>query len=152
MKFVTYIVLLIATTGCTTRDPRLYGTWKSDRDATMRFNEANAVISDAQIDTYRQIFGRITLEFRPDGTIHYGQDPYIMTAGTNSFSVNEISGTRTYTIIAKDKSSVVIQAPDILDEQKLSHIHFEGTDTFWRYLGEEVILGNIHMREYFRKQ
>ena len=152
MKHITYIVLLIATIGCATRDPRLYGTWKSDRDVTMLYNQANSMLTDSQIDKYRQIFGRITLEFRPDGTIHFEQNPYTMTVGTNSFPVKGISATRPYTIIAKDKSSVVIRAPDILDEQKLSHIHFEGTETFWRYLGSEDMLDNLHMREYFKKQ
>ena len=112
-------------------DPRLYGTWLSDRERTL-----NPFSSDTS-DELSTLFGKLKVTF---------------SESAYTTELDDFVETMPYTVLGIDAHSVVIRddlAPDAdmasLGLSTFTKIHFEGDDAYW--LTTEI--GGY--REYFKR-
>lgn len=90
-------------------ESRLIGTWRSDKEKTLTLWKYKKEISPEARERFEKIFGKFTLRF----------------TATHIFTeFDEINDIVPYSVIAKDKTSVVIAWHE-KEETSLQHIHFE---------------------------
>jgi hypothetical protein len=112
------------------REPRLLGTWKSDRRRTARDIEARADFKPRHKPTLIGMFGHLVLRYTP-------------TRCHSTFR-----GTTTawrYTVVGRNADGVLVigHGADLDGGDALQHIRFEGKDRYWISLGP--------FREFFRR-
>jgi hypothetical protein len=113
-------------------EPRLLGTWKSDRRRTFRFFKPKRGCSPQSLRKFKAIFGKLVIRY------------------TRRKYYTELDGYRdsgAYEIVAADSESVVIRfwSRGVFSEgARLQHIHFEG-DFYW------IAVGGGGLCEFFRK-
>jgi hypothetical protein len=110
-------------------DPRLRGTWKSDRRATFRHYTPSSKVTPKRLERFKSLFGKLV--------IRWGQ----------RFVYTEYNGSKfkdAYRVVASDSVSVVVRGyNEILNEERLTQIFFEKNRYwFWTPWG---------MREFFRR-
>jgi hypothetical protein len=110
-------------------DSRLIGVWRSDARRTRRDLHARRDISVKAQRAIDGILGRLELR--------YTRTRCYSTLDGNTFSAP-------YVVVAKDSSSVAIVSPDVLGEDAISHLHFEGS-MFWIHVGSGMF------REFFKR-
>ena len=149
MKYCWFTVLVLACmcVGCSTSDSRLYGTWKSDREATIDYNRNHTKISDRELQALGQMFGHLIVVYQSGGRSSTTMEAHTITRGTETESFDSLSDKSAYRIVAKDDDSVVIE---LGEDKTILTIHFEGDNMYWIYLGDKDLSGR-HMREYFRR-
>ena len=130
-KFLTFVfaigcvalVLLLARIRSTPQlnDPRLLGTWVSDRERTLE--ALGPPTSDEGQEKLRNLFGKLKVAYT-DTTITTVLDDFVKTMP--------------YTVLGVDDHSVVIRddsPPDpdmaVLEMSSFSKIHFDGVDSYW---------------------
>ncbi len=110
-------------------DPRLIGTWKSDRRRTFRHFKPSSNCSPRSLNKFKAIFGKMV--------IRWGREKFY----------SEFDGfrdTARYETVASDSDSVVVRVPDVLSgEDVLRQIHF-AEDYYWI-----AVSGNMH--EWFKR-
>ncbi len=110
-------------------DPRLLGTWRSDRLRTFRHFRPKPRCRPVMLRKLKALFGRLTVTWEADA-FHTELDGF--------------AGSYPYEVLASDATSVVIAAADAISgERQLRHIHFEG-EFYWLPVGG-------HMTEWFRR-
>jgi hypothetical protein len=80
-------------------DPRLYGTWKSDADATIAEMRKTRPVTDDQEQKLRMLFGKMTVTY---------------TATTVTSDLDGTVETQPYQVVSKDATSVQIKSPSPL--------------------------------------
>jgi hypothetical protein len=116
-------------------EPRLLGTWVSDKERTQEHFPKH--MTEPQKDKLTSLFGKLRVTY------------------TNLTYTTELDGhveTAPYTVLGLDEHSVVIrddsvQIPDldVLEMSTFSKIHFDGSDAYW------VITEIGGLTEYFRR-
>lgn len=116
-------------------DPRLLGTWVSDRERTLELLGPSR--SDESRAKLKNLFGKLKIAYT-DRTITTELDDFIETIP--------------YTVLGVDEHSVVIRddsPPDpdmaVLEMSSFSKIHFDGDDSYW----VTTEIGGI--TEYFKR-
>ena len=111
-------------------DPRLLGTWRSDRRRTFRHFKPKAGCPPQSLRKFRALFGKL-----------------VVTWG-RSVVRTELNGHRwsaRYEVVARDAVSVVVRVWDESGgEDGLQHVHFAG-DYYW------VALAGGSVCEFFRR-
>ena len=111
-------------------DPRLLGTWKSDRRLTFKHYTPSYKTTPAKLKKFKSIFGKLI--------VRWGRQ-YVYTDYEGMKSKDN------YEILGSDSVSVVIRADnDVLNEQRIQQIFFEGDDCYWFWTP-------WGMREFFRR-
>lgn len=99
----------------TLTEPRLLGTWQSDRRRTLRHWKPLSTCPPASHRKFRALFGKLI--------IHWTPKRYRM-------EMDDFRRSGAYTVIARDAGSVVIEVEGWFDERELVQIHFED-DRYW---------------------
>lgn len=99
----------------TLTEPRLLGTWQSDRRRTLRHWKPLSTCPPASHRKFRALFGKLV--------IHWTPKRYRMER-------DDFRRSGAYTVIARDAGSVVIEVEGWFDERELVQIHFED-DRYW---------------------
>lgn len=111
-------------------DRRLVGTWKSDRRMTFREYRPRRPLTPEKLKKLKSLFGKLVIRW-----------------GYRKVET-ELTGYRDkgeYKILGVDSDGVVVQIYcKLYEEERLTHIHFEG-DRYW------ISLGNGGLREYFQR-
>jgi hypothetical protein len=112
------------------RDPRLYGAWQSDANATITEMRKHRTLSATEEKEFRAMFGRkLTYE-----------------AGSVTIEGGDKGGTQPYRVMSKDQDSVVIRMRlpgSDLDEQ--FKVQFADADTHW------LFMERLGLKECFRR-
>ena len=110
-------------------DPRLRGTWRSDRRLTFKHFTPRHGSTPAKLRKFKAVFGKLIVHWQ------------------NGYCNTEFDGAKSrerYEIVASDSVSVVIRYfHDVLGEERLQQIFFED-DYYWFW----TVWG---MREFFRR-
>jgi len=110
-------------------DPRLRGTWHSDRRLTFKHFTPRRGSTPAKLRKFKAIFGKLIVHWK---------DGHLIT------EFDGVKSRETYKIVASDSVSVVIRYfHDIVGEVRLQQIFFED-DHYWFW----TVWG---MREFFRR-
>jgi hypothetical protein len=97
-------------------DSRLIGVWKSDRRRTFPNYKPNPGVSPEKLRRFQLIFVKLV--------VRWGRGRY-WTDFNGDRSVDR------YTVVAKDKCSVVVRSREKFSgEDRLQYIHYEG-DYYW---------------------
>ena len=94
-------------------DPRLIGTWQSDRRRTFRHFKPKAGCRPASLLKLKRLFGKLVIE--------WGRTKY-------TTELDGVRSTARYRVVARDTSSVVVAFADDLTggAEVLRQIHFHG--------------------------
>ena len=110
-------------------DKRLLGKWKSDKRKSLRELRARADVTPEFLALFRNTAGKLTFDYRPKTMVVSG--------------IGDTTKGR-YEVVAADDESVVLQGyHDLLQSNVLTHIFFDGNDSYWVPMGK--------YREWFRR-
>lgn len=134
---ILLLLLLLTQNGDPERmvEPRLVGTWLSDKERTIEHFPEH--MTESQREVLSSLFGKLRVTYT-----------------TTEFTTELDGETETvpYTVLGTDKHSVVIRGDsppnpdlDLLELSTFSKIHFDGPDSYW----VTTEIGGI--TEYFRR-
>jgi len=113
------------------REPRLIGTWVSDKDRTLEY------LADTQKEALGELFGKLKVTY---------------TDKTYTTELDDEREIVPYTVIGQDLHSVVIRDDsepnpdkDIFELSTFTKIQFDGPDSYW------IITAIGGLTEYFRR-
>ena len=133
-------------------DDRLFGTWKSNRSESMKFNSAHAVLERRQTEFLDQILGHLEMSFDAKTFRNYMPDIEIKSKGKSTVFYGT-DKSYAYRVLGSDVDSVSILVEKELGRDRIMHIHFVGERTFWIYSEESSYeLRELNIREYFHRQ
>lgn len=121
MRFTPFIFLLALAAGCTRDDPRLQGTWRSNRDATVsvafqrdpRWTNA----PPERVARFKDMFGHMTITY---------------TKGTMMSDYRGEVGSFAYRVLEKGSNYVVIRSDAPLEKDRDIRIRFvDGDGAYW---------------------
>jgi hypothetical protein len=154
MKISSTLVLAMAffvnlAEGCE-RD--LSGTWKSDSDASMVFNRANAKLQPKTDAFLASLLGHMTLTFTNEELHEVMPDIEVPVSG----NLRPFAGADTrkpYSILFCNASMIIWSAKQSFGEgDEATTFNFIDAETFWIYTGSsKPKLPDLHAREYFRR-
>lgn len=125
------VVLVMQMAKARRSDPRLFGTWKSDADATIADMKTRRPVTDEGEQGLRKIFGKAKFTY---------------TAETITTDFDGKVESQSYQVVGKDADSVTIKALSPLTKQdETFRITFVGNDTYW------VDIPGGKLRECFRR-
>lgn len=130
----------------------LSGVWKSDADASMSFNRANAKLQSKTDAFLAALLGHLTLTFAGHELHEVMPDIEVPVAGQSKpFSGSDKR--KPYKILFCSASMIVWSAKRSFAEgEEATTFNFVDADTFWVYAGStEPGLPDLHTREYFRR-
>jgi hypothetical protein len=134
---VVSVALLLA--GCTHRDARLEGRWKSNRALTA-----------ATIDTWKPRSGPLTPQKRAALAGLFGKLVVTYHRGTVTCEMQSSNGrppyrnTSSYRIVASDDDSLAyVSTSPLTEKPEINHVYFDGPNRYWIYLHR------TSMKEYF---
>jgi hypothetical protein len=111
-------------------DPRLLGTWRSDRRRTFKHFKPKANCPPRSIRKLKALFGKLVVKW-DRGLFHTELDGHCTSTP--------------YVVLGSDSVSVVIRSKhSLFGEERLQHIHFEG-DCYW------IALPGGQLCEFFRR-
>ena len=151
MRYVYVITLLgfVLASGCTSDDPRLHGTWKSDAELSMTWNRIHANLTDKQDSGLSQMFGHMTDTCAPGGKGIIVMEPYKLIVSTNIQTMSGFTNSYTYKVIKRTKDTVVVKITSGIMNEHVVTAHFEGPDTYWLHLNPDK--PEKSAREYFKR-
>jgi hypothetical protein len=128
------VVLIMQVAKSRRTDPRLFGTWKSDADATIaEMKKTRTLADDAEHKLKTVLFGKMKIT-------------YTATTVTTDFEGTVES--QSYKVVGKDADSVSIKAwSPLTQKDETFRIRFDGPDTYW--VEADVPTGKF--RECFRR-
>ena len=130
------LLLCLCVAGCSSlQEPRLIGTWQSDKDATLEILTAYRDLSKLKPEQrtfLENIFGKLLLTY-DKRTVHA------------KFDTLEV--TYNYQVVARNEICAVIESADLLREGQTSFeiVRFEGDDRI------VVLLQDFNFPEVFRR-
>jgi hypothetical protein len=107
-------------------DSRLIGTWRSDREMTMKYRKFDDNVSPETRERFAQIFGKLTWRF---------------TASEFFYANGDLQFSEPYRVVDKDYHSVVVSLQGH-DAARLLYVQFEG---------DYIISAAGHSVEYFKR-
>lgn len=144
----TIIFLLVAT--IVHAAPDIEGKWKSDKDASMQFNQQHAILSPNQENFISQMLGHMIVEFKDGVATLTMPDINIQKDGRKTeYSGFEKRGR--YVIMGEDEDSVVLKLHAAEGAATLIVYHFVSEDQIWVYVPSASDAIALHIREYFTR-
>jgi hypothetical protein len=154
MKILTKLILLIAIglISINAHAVSIDGTWKSDAESTIAFNQANAKLTVKQNRFFSELLGKLTITFK-DGIEYSSMPSTMVTVKGEKQNFEGFNRQDKYKIIAQDQNTVVLEIIDDKGKKEISLLKFENEDKFWIYLPiSSSIWSQLHIREYFVRQ
>jgi hypothetical protein len=125
------VVLVMQMSKSRRSDPRLFGTWQSDADATIADMKKGRPITDQGEQGLRRVFGKAKITY---------------TADTMTTDFEGKVESQSYEVVAKDADAVTIKAWSPVSKKDESfRITFVGNNTYW------VDVPSGKARECFRR-
>ncbi|AVP99459.1 hypothetical protein C7S18_20805 [Ahniella affigens] len=163
MRVLVSAMLLVLASGtlaakcpCT---KRLLGTWQSDREQTMAYNEANAKLSRKQTRFMAELLGTLTLTYTKSDVVVRMPDSWVTGrdgkkkpfAAFEDRSKYEIVHCDPYMVITR--TVLVTDATDDADSDPLVNVlNMVDDEHYWVYQGQtDPTRPDLHSREYFKK-
>ena len=121
MRFTPFVLALALLAGCAHDDPRLQGTWRSNRDATVaaafqrdpRWTNA----PPEKVERFRDMFGHMTITY---------------TKGTMTSDYRGEVSSFPYRVVESGSNFVVIRSDAPLDKDRDIRIRFvDGDSGYW---------------------
>jgi hypothetical protein len=123
----TLLVCVALLSSCASRDHRLEGSWKSNKQLTVATIHFRKPVPKSKRARLENIFGKLVVKY--DRTHLAAELP-----PTNGYPLWQFRSR--YRIVASDEDSLAcISVNPITGKKEISHIHFEGPDRYWEYLG-----------------
>ena len=112
------VVLIMQVAKSRHSDPRLFGTWKSDADATVAEIKKTRTPTDEQEQKLKtMLFGKMKITY---------------TANTVTTDFDGTVESQSYQVVRKDADSVTLKAwSPLTKKDETFRIRFVGTDTYW---------------------
>ena len=112
--------------GCASTDPRLIGSWKSNKKLTVASLRYPKPIAAAKRARFESLFGKMVVTY--DRTHVTLETP--PTPGQPAWRDRS-----RYRVVASDQNSVALVSTNPLTgEREISHVHFDSPDRYWLYL------------------
>jgi hypothetical protein len=112
------VILLMQMAKSRRSDPRLFGTWKSDADATVAEMKKRRTLTDEQEQKLK--------------TMIFGKSKITYTADTITTDFDCKVESQSYHVVSKDADSVTIKAwSPLTKKDEIFRIRFVGSDTYW---------------------
>lgn len=125
------------------------GKWMSSKELTLEFNVKNAILEDRQRYFFDQLMGHMTIEFQ-NGVLKLEMPTIEMLSDSEKEIFEGFSEESTYSVIGRDKNTVVIKTQDTDGSDLIVTYHFDDEDTMWIYVaGQSSLFPNLNIREYF---
>ncbi len=150
MKIISAIIACLLGAGAALAAPDIEGRWKSDKEASMAFNQQNSILSAQQTNYISQMLGNMTVEF-DDGNARLTM-PAIRIQKDGKFT--EYAGFEEkgrYVIIGEDEDTIVLKLHGANGAATLMVYHFVSEDQMWVYVPSASESIDLHIREYFRR-
>ena len=142
-------------------DSKIWGTWKSDKEATLEYIAENTKCSAYRMRYFKAFYGNSEITFNKDGAGSIKIAPYeLPLEDGQSLELPASSMDFTYEILEETEVQVVTKlsfspTADLAGMDELfranpcSIAYFPDKDTFWAYASNGFI--DIHTREYFSR-
>lgn len=130
---------------------RLIGTWRSDRELSLRFAEKHTALESGQADFLRGVLGKLELTFEPS------RMRYRMPAvdAPVQGEIRHFGGSDwkyDYEVLGTDSDSTAIIVRFLYGKDRIWHVHFTADDEFWIYSEDgDYGLRDLNFREYFQR-
>ncbi len=150
MKTAAYPVILFFLVGIVHAAPDIEGRWKSDKAASMAFNQKHAILSAPQANYISQMLGNMIVEFE-DGVATLTM-PAIRIQKDGQ--VKEFAGFEErgrYVIVGEDEDTIVLKLHGADGAATLMVYHFVSADQMWVYVPSASEAVDLHIREYFTR-
>lgn len=102
-----FVALLMFLPFAANADDRLLGSWKSDREESMRFNRAHTLLEPKQTAFLDQILGHLEITFEATKVRSRMPDLTLTTNGKTS-TFHGMDDTFDYRVLGADKDSVAV--------------------------------------------
>lgn len=130
----------------------LDGTWKSDSESTLAFNDANAKLTEKQRKFISELLGKLTITYK-DEVVHSSMPSAKVTVKGELKDFQGFNKSEKYRILAKDKDTIVLEAIESDGTKEIALLKFETEDKYWIYLpNSSSPWSQHHIREYFVRQ
>ncbi len=130
----------------------LDGTWKSDAESTIAFNDTNTKLTEKQKRFYAELLGKLTITYK-DGVIHISMPSTKVTVNGVLKDFQGFSRSEKYKILAQDKDTIALESIDDEGKKEIALLKFETEDKYWVYLpNSSSPWSQRHIREYFVRQ
>jgi len=160
MKALALSLLVVATAfNLRAEDSKILGSWKSDRETTLKFMEENAKIPEERLNALKPMFGKSTFTFQKGGKGTVVTEAYeIPMKGGKTIKVPASVQPFTYKILGETKKQVVTRVtypetgelPELikmLNESPFAITVFPDRNNCWTYISNGFV--DLHAREYF---
>ena len=128
---------------------KLLGTWVSDKEKTIKFNEENSILPPKQMEFLSQAAGYLKIEYIDNETTTEYQPKRTLILSGKKYEMDEYKESKKYKILGFTESSIIIQTIDKIFGKMIFTLQFEDDKTYWIYLSGNI--SKIHGREYFKK-
>lgn len=130
-------------------DPRLLGTWRSDREASLAFASGHSGLEDRTRQFLEQLLGHLTLSFDPQHlTSHLADVPVRSATGVVS-TLAGFSERHPYRVLSATRREVTVSTVDPVSGQpEVVVFHGENGDALWVELPSPP-MPVTGLREYF---
>ncbi|MDJ0874714.1 MAG: hypothetical protein QNJ02_05560 [Desulfobacterales bacterium] len=150
MKALGSLTIILLVAGIAQAAPEIEGRWKSDKAASMTFNQQYAILSAQQANYISQMLGNMTVEFE-DGNAKLTM-PAIRIQKDGK--VTEYAGFEEkgrYVIMGEDEDTIVLKLHGADGAATLMVYHFVSEDQMWVYVPSASESIDLHIREYFTR-
>ena len=149
MKTLLLALTLAASATATKAEPRLLGTWRSDREASLAFAARHPGLPETTHQFLEQLLGHLTLSFTPGYvTSHLPDMPVKAPTGAAS-QLAGFSERHPYRMLNTTATQVNISTVEPVSRlPRVMDFHFDTADTMWVELPSPPMpVGGL--REYF---
>lgn len=148
LKFGIIVFLLLATISHAA--PDIEGKWKSDKAASMQFNQQYAILSASQEDFISQMLGNMIVEF-DDGTARLTMPALQIKKDGRVSEYEGFEKKGRYIMVGEDEDSIVLKLHGSDGAATLMVYHFVSEDLIWVYVPSASESIDLHIREYFTR-
>lgn len=150
MKFQFGIIIFLLMATISHAAPDIEGKWKSDKAASMQFNQQYAILSANQKDFISQMLGNMIVAF-DDGTATLTMPALRIEKNGEETEYERFEKKGRYIIIGEDEDSIVLKLHGSDGAATLMVYHFVSEDQIWIYVPSASESIDLHIREYFSR-
>ena len=129
----------------------MLGTWKSDREKTIHYNQNNVKMHSGNLQHIQQLFGHMELNITKDRTYSYAPSYGFIELDGNVIMTKEFREEKPYEVLYHENGTVVTRTENDSVGPRIYIQHFNADrNEYWIYLGYNGLF-DLHLREYFTK-
>ena len=135
------------------KESKLYGTWRSDSNATIEYLTEFAKLTKLQEKALFSLFGHTTIVFSRDGTGYLETAAWVMeNADGEDVEIPEGTVSFTFEILGESDSQIVLRTTSedgMFEDSPFAVLKFEEPDTYSVSLSDGI--SSINGREFFKR-